>query len=128
MEELSPSIEDCLRTIYLLRGEDAEKIVRVSELAKQMNISMACVSRDTKLLAEKGLIQKNKYRGVFLTPKGEKQAAELSRRHSMIRRFLNEVLHVDRDVAEKNACDAEHILTDEVYRSMCECLADEDAR
>jgi Mn-dependent DtxR family transcriptional regulator len=115
-------MEDYLKKIYHLSGHNTEIIVHVSDLALLMGVSKACSSRATNTLSEKGLIQKNKSQGLFLTPEGEKRAAALFKRHSTLQRFFSEILRVDPAVAEKDACKVEHNLSAESYRSICDYL------
>jgi Mn-dependent DtxR family transcriptional regulator len=122
MEKLSPAMEDYLKRIYNLSDGSIDRLVHVGALAARMGVSKACASRATNTLSEKGLIQKSKYQGVTLTQEGKKQAATLFKRHSAIKRFFSEVLHVDPMIAEKDACRVEHDISAESYRSICNYL------
>jgi Mn-dependent DtxR family transcriptional regulator len=124
MKKLSPAMEDYLKKIYQLSGDDADKIVHVSELALQMKVSKPCASRATDTLSEKSLLMKNKYQGVSLTTDGKQQAELLIRRHSVIRRFLSDILHVDPLIAEQDACGIEHSISPESYQSLTRYLDD----
>jgi DtxR family Mn-dependent transcriptional regulator len=118
MKKLSPAMEDYLKSIYSMSGQDTEKTVRVSDLALRMRVSKACASRATDMLSEKGLLVKNRYRGAAITAEGKEQAAALLARHSAIQRFFSEILHVDPAVADKDACNIEHCISAESFRSI----------
>lgn len=122
MEKLTPAMEDYLKKIYCMSGYDIESVVHVNDLALRMGVSKACTSRATNILSEKGLIRKRKYQGFSLTPQGKKQAAVLSKRYSVLRRFFSEILRVDPLIAAKDACKFEHSISAESYRSIREYL------
>ncbi len=56
---------------------------------------------------------------VTLTNTGESLAREAIRRHRLAERLLTEVLAMDEESMEKNACSFEHTLTPEVAESIC---------
>ncbi|MDR2132057.1 MAG: metal-dependent transcriptional regulator [Clostridiales Family XIII bacterium] len=125
MENLSPALEDYLKKIYRLSEDSDENIVHVNDLALRMGVSKAYASRSTSLLSDKGMVQKNKYRGISLTTEGRKRAAELSERHHTLRRFFSEILRVDPDIADMDACKIEHGISAETYRSIRQRLGAE---
>ncbi len=53
-----------------------------------------------------------------MTPEGEKIAVKLINSHKIISRFLNKVLCIEKDIAEKNACRIEHIIDDAVLSKL----------
>ena len=59
---------------------------------------------------------------VYLTPMGEKLAQAVIRRHRLAERLLTEVLAVDEQSIEKEACTFEHTLSPEVTDSICTLL------
>jgi Mn-dependent DtxR family transcriptional regulator len=122
MEKLSPAMEDYLKRIYDLSRQDREGIVHVSDLALQMGVSKACASRATDTLSQKGLVRKDKYYGIWLSPTGRRRAVTLLKRHDTIQRFFGEILRVDPTVAEKDACKLEHCISVESYRAICDYL------
>jgi DtxR family Mn-dependent transcriptional regulator len=48
------------------------------------------------------------YRPITLTPRGRRLAEEVARRHRILKEFLVEVLGLNEDEAEENACRMEH--------------------
>lgn len=121
MEKLSAPMEDYLKTIYNLCRYS--KTTRVSDIAARMKLSKASVCRATDFLSEKGLICKDKYRGVSLTSEGLEQAELLSDKYDIIQTFLNKVLDIDRTVSEKDACSFEHTISLESLQSMHQYMA-----
>jgi DtxR family Mn-dependent transcriptional regulator len=96
----------------------------VSDIAARMGVTKASASNAANLLANKGLIRKEDYRGLSLTSEGLKQAMLLSNKHKIIQRFLREVLSVDPSVADKDACSFEHAISLESLHSMSRYLED----
>ena len=103
------SLEDYLEAIYLLSQE--KEAVRVTELARKLKIRKASVSEALKRLSKRNLIKHERYGAIILTDKGRKVAAEVNRRHQTFYRFLTEILGVDRELAEQDACALEHAVS-----------------
>lgn len=59
---------------------------------------------------------------IELSAEGEKLAEAAIRRHRLAERLLTEVLALDEESVEKNACSFEHTLTPEVTDSICSLL------
>lgn len=57
-----------------------------------------------------------------LTPSGEKLGRDITRRHRLAERLLTDVLSLDRSAVDPNACQLEHILSQEVSESICTLL------
>ncbi len=61
-------------------------------------------------------------REIFLTPKGQRAARTLVRRHRLSERFLTDVLGLDWESAHREACRMEHVLSPEVEEKLAEML------
>ncbi len=59
---------------------------------------------------------------VYLTEAGEGRARSIIRRHRLAERLLTEVLDMDGEALEQEACDFEHILSPGVTDSICTLL------
>ncbi|MEK7396354.1 MAG: metal-dependent transcriptional regulator [Candidatus Poribacteria bacterium] len=103
---LTDSMEDYLEAISTLRQK--KKYVRVKDIAKEMKVRMPSVTGALKALAEKNLVRHEKYEYVELTDRGLMIADEIKRRHSLVAKFLTQVLKIDPGIAEKDACGIEH--------------------
>ena len=121
-EKLSPNMEDYLETIYLLELERGN--VRVKDIAEKMEITMPSVSSALKNLEKQGFVSHDRYDLVVLTPQGARVAEEVYRRHGVIRDFLSQVLGLDDEIAEKDACGMEHIISPETLESLARYLED----
>jgi DtxR family Mn-dependent transcriptional regulator len=63
---------------------------------------------------------------VVLTPKGERTARTLVRRHRLSERFLTDVLGLDWETAHREACRLEHVISPEVEEKLDEMLGKPD--
>ncbi len=103
---LSENLEDYLETILSL--EKTNKVARVKDIAEKMGVLQGSVTGALKSLAEKKLINYKPYSFITLTRKGATIAREITRRHEVLKNFLHNVLLLDPEKAEQNACRMEH--------------------
>ena len=102
--DLNPSTsvasEDYLEQILNLVTEKG--YARVIDIATNLGISQASVSNMVQRLASEGLVSYEKYRGMALTPEGEKIAQAIIQRHEALSEFLRlfglDELDIHRDV------------------------------
>jgi DtxR family Mn-dependent transcriptional regulator len=114
--ELSATLEDYLET---MRRVTAEKgAARVRDIAAALDVHKSTVTGALRSLSEKGLVDYAPYEIATLTPQGERIARRIARRHEVIRSFLMDVLSLDEDLAEANACRMEHGLDREVLERL----------
>jgi DtxR family transcriptional regulator, Mn-dependent transcriptional regulator len=109
---LTDAIQDYLRDIYKL-ALDANR-VSVTALAKRQEVSPASASAMVKKLAALGLAVHEPYRGITLTPAGEKVALEVIRHHRLLELYLAETLGVHVDAVHSEAERLEHVLSEEL--------------
>ncbi len=109
---LSASLEDYLEVIFNLAGES--NVVRSKDIAKLLGVSKSSVTGALRVLKSKGLANYKPYDYVTLTEAGQAAAAEVARKHNILKYFFVNVLGVDSDIAQKAACKAEHVLGPEV--------------
>jgi len=108
------SEEDYLESILLLTEE--KNFVHRIEIAKKMNVSQAAVNKAVKLLQEKGyLYEEGKH--LYFTDEGKKQALSVFERHCILREFFLS-LGVSPAAAEADACNMEHLLSEETFLAM----------
>jgi DtxR family Mn-dependent transcriptional regulator len=120
---LSPAAEDYLKTIYKLREANANNrandtdesaAVTTQALADGLEVAAPSATAMVKKLAALKLVAHEPYRGVILTPAGEKIALEVIRHHRLVETFLSEVLGMDWDQVHDEAEKWEHVLSEEV--------------
>ncbi len=118
---LTSNMEDYLEAILTLQEE--QKVARVRDIARQLKVKMPSVTGAVRNLAEKGLVNYERYSFVTLTEKGRKIAEEIINRHQIIYDFLTRVLLVDIDIAELDACRIEHAVSPQTMTKLKTFLA-----
>ena len=109
---LSESIQDYLKSMYKLQSEDGR--VSIGALAKDQSVSPASASAMVKKLTALDLLEHEKYRGVRLTPSGERVALEVIRHHRLLELYLAETLGVHVDDVHDEADRLEHVISEEL--------------
>ena len=102
----SVSVEHYLKAIYGLGGESQP--VSLTDLSKELSISLPSVSEMVKKLAKRGLVIHKPYTGVSLTQAGRDHATTVTRRHRLWERFLTDILGIPWDKVLEEACRLEH--------------------
>ena len=110
---LLESGENYLETILVLTKKNGS--VRSIDIADAMQFTKASVSRAMSILKRDNYIIMQPDGSIILTKKGQKKAAEVYDRHVTLTHFINEVLGVDVEIAEKDACRIEHIISPETF-------------
>jgi len=106
---LTPTMEDYLEAIFNLAKE--KRIVRVRDIAKRLGVKMPTVTSMLKTLSDKGLIDYEKYEYLELTGRGSDVASHIDQRHQILRGFLTDILKIDFDRADEDACKMEHAVS-----------------
>lgn len=114
--KLSESMEDYLEAIATACENGG--IARVKEIRALMNVKTPSVTGAMRQLAKLGLINHEKYGYITLTEKGAGLAQGVKKRHALLCLFLEEVLGVDKETAEMDACRIEHALSDKTFKEL----------
>lgn len=114
MVKVSMSHEDYLEAIVMLGGTP-EHSVRSVDIAEKLGVSKASVSKAVTSLKGAGMLDQPFYGEVTLTQEGYEYGQAVYARHNMLTRFLHEVIGLDRDVAEEEACQMEHAISDDAF-------------
>lgn len=118
---LSQTEENYLKAIYQLAEKQA-KHVMTNQIAQYLDASAASVTDMLKKLAEKKLINYEKYKGVELTEEGNSIAKALIRKHRLWEYFLVENLAFEWDEVHEIAEELEHIKSDRLTDRLDEYL------
>ncbi len=102
-------MEDYLEAIYNLSQE--KRVVRVKDIAKKLGVKMPTVTSMLKTLTEKGMIDYEKYEYLELTRKGSDIGSEIDQRHQTLKTFLTDILRIDHNQANEDACKIEHAIS-----------------
>ncbi len=116
--KLTSNMEDYLEAILNLQQE--QRVARVKDVAKRLNVKMPSVTGAMKGLAEKGLVNYERYSFLTLTEAGEKIAREIGERHKTFYNFLTVVLQIDHEIAELDACRLEHVTSRKTFEKVKE--------
>ena len=95
---LTATMEDYLEGIFRLSQH--RRVVRMRDIAGLLGVTPSTATTTVQ--------NHEKYEDVVLTEAGQRIAEEVLRRHMEIRSFLEDVLLVDPETAEDDACRMEH--------------------
>ncbi len=113
---LTGRLEDYLEAVLMLIRQTGA--ARVRDIAARTDVSMSSVTAALKQLAQVGLVHYDPYELVRLTGEGEVLAEKILHKHDALASFLRNVLNVDAETAEANACRMEHVVDDQVLRRL----------
>ncbi|MBZ0278772.1 MAG: metal-dependent transcriptional regulator, partial [Anaerolineae bacterium] len=90
----SEAMQEYLAEAYRLAyyQQDDNRYISTSALAEVMRVSPPAVTRMVQRLKEAGYLEHEPYRGITLTPAGEREALLSIRRHRLVERFLVDVM------------------------------------
>jgi DtxR family Mn-dependent transcriptional regulator len=109
-----------LKTLYRL--SQTHPIGRVRDLATELGITPGTVSTGLNRLQELGLVDRERYGGVQLTATGSAVARCVLRRYDVLKALLTEVLGVEPDEADLDACAMEHSVSPGTVNRMARFL------
>jgi len=112
------AVEEVLEFIWSQREDGSssvKELLAIEEVAEEADASTLEKMQTDGLVKISG-------DNILLTAVGEKLAEAAIRRHRLAERLLTEVLFVDEESLEKNACSFEHTLSPEVADSICTLL------
>lgn len=108
---LREASENYLETILEL--EDESRSVRSIDVANAMHVSRPSVNKALGVLKRAGMVDQQPYGRIMLTEQGRVRAMEVLHRHNTLRAFLINVLGVDPDIADQDACRMEHVVSEQ---------------
>jgi DtxR family Mn-dependent transcriptional regulator len=92
--------------------------VSTSALAEALNVSAPAVTRMVQRLREGGYLEHEPYRGIYLTPAGEREALLNIRRHRLVERFLTDVMQFGWHEVHDAADELGAVVTDRLVERM----------
>ena len=114
--KIQQSAEDYLETMLIL--EEKYGYIRSTDIAKHLGVTKPSVSYAVKRLKESGYINMESNGPITLAPPGRKIATRVYERHKALKTFL-ELLGVDPEQAEEDACKIEHVISHDTYVAIC---------
>lgn len=119
---LTQAVQDYLKIIYKLQREGVG--VTTNAVAERLGVAAASATNMIKKLARLRLVEHTPYRGVVLTPGGERVALEVIRHHRLLELYLSDVLGVSLDKVDEEAERLEHVLSEELEERIAQTLGD----
>ena len=113
--KIQESAENYLETILVLSQRHPQ--VRSIDIATELGFSKPSVSVAMKNLRENGYITVNEHGHISLTASGLKIAETIYERHTLLSSWL-EFLGVDSEIAARDACRIEHVLSPESFQAI----------
>lgn len=120
---LTDVMEDYLKAVYHLQRESGGRI-RTSEIAEYLGVKAPTVTSMVEKLADRGLLDREKYQGVRLTEDGERVALEVVRHHRLLEAYLTEHLDYDWSEVHDEADRLEHHISEEFEQRVVDALDD----
>jgi DtxR family Mn-dependent transcriptional regulator len=112
VRDLSDATQDYLKEIHKLRLEGRK--ATTSAIAERLGVRPPSATAMVKKLATLGLAVHAPYRGVELTPAGERVALEVIRHHRLLEQYLAQALGLPLDEVHIEADRLEHALSEEL--------------
>lgn len=116
MEEMTIAMQNYLELIYELSCDG--KKARVSDIAKQLGVSKPSVNNAVVVLAKNGYVNYEKYADIKLTEKGKQAAKFICSKHQTIKALFVDFFKIDEEIADRDACLIEHVISDESIKAM----------
>lgn len=107
--------ENYLENIYMLSLDKED--VRHKDIREKMKRAKSVVTKTIGILVEKGYVIYGEDKIVHLTDEGLDIAERVYKKHVYLMEILSKS-GVDKDVAKKEACDIEHVLSDDSFEKL----------
>lgn len=118
-EKVTRRNEDLLEVIFEISSEKG--YAKSRDIAAALSITPATVTDGFKRLQDAGLVNYEPYGGVTLTHEGRTIAERTRQSHAVLRTLL-ELIGVDPDIADHDACIMEHGLSPESYEKLLQVV------
>ncbi len=116
-------MEDYLKAIYVLQTEEGPP-VSTSAIAERVGKTPPTVTSMLDTLEERGLVEREKYKGAELTAEGRTVALEVLRHHRLLEAYLAEHLDYSWSEVHEEADALEHHISEEFERRVAAALGD----
>lgn len=119
MGSVSAAMQEYLAEAYRIAYYQGDNpVVSTSDLAEEMGVTAAAVTRMVKRLKEAGFLDHEPYQGIRLTPEGEYEALMSIRRHRLVERFLVDVMEFGWHEVHDDADDMGAVVSNELVNRM----------
>jgi len=104
----------------ILELREKRGYARVTDVARDLNITTGSASINLKALKSKGLILEDENKFLSLSSEGEAIARAVHMRKNILQNFLENILQVTPEQAEIDACKTEHLISAETAKKLQE--------
>ena len=111
MKKITPTSEDYIKAIFVL--QQRHSIVRIKDIAAALSVKRPSVVVAIRSLVDLKIVNHERYGLVELTAHGLNMAQAIQRRHNVIFLFLHEMLGLNAENADQEACRIEHYVSQE---------------
>lgn len=105
-----------LKSVYEIQRKKGA--ARVTDIANRVGVNKASVTSALRNLAKRKLLHYAPYDVITLTDEGTRVAEGIERKYEALKTFFTEVLGVDEELADKEACDLEHHLSPAIHERL----------
>ena len=109
--ELSHSMAHYLLTIHKLREDKG--YARVTDIAKELGLTKGSVSTALNNLKKRELVVEDDSKFLSLSKSGHKEVHKILSTRTLFYYFFKDVLKVEKEIAHKDSCLVEHLLSQE---------------
>lgn len=117
---ITKSLEEYLKTMYVLNKQNGN--IRVTDIANNMNCSKPSVNKAINILKENGYINYESYGKIELTTNGENLAKKIIETYDIVYIFLEDVLGMENEEAEKEAEKIKQAMSDETINRLAKYI------
>jgi len=107
--KLTAAMEDYIKVIMNLERDN--KVARVSDISRKMNVKKASVVAAVTHLKSRNLASQEKYGFITLTEAGKFIASKLEKKYNTIMGIIGGILKVEPATAAAEACAMEHVVS-----------------
>lgn len=109
--DLTHSMAHYLLTIHKLKEDKG--YARVTDIAKDMGLTKGSVSTALNNLKKKDLVVEDESKFLSLSERGHEEVHSILTSRTLLYYFLKDILGVDEEIAHKDSCLMEHLLSDD---------------
>ena len=106
--------------LAILELREKRGYARVTDVAKDLQITTGSASINLKALKAKNLIVEDENKFLSLSPQGEAIARAVHMRKNILHEFLVKILNVSPEQAEIDSCKTEHLISAETSQKLQE--------
>ena len=120
MAMTSQNEDEYLEAIYHLTEEGRPAHTR--DIALRLDVKPPSVTEMLRKLSVDGLVEYRPYHGAKLTRRGRRMGQKLTRKHRIFETFMSTVLGTPSEQAHLQACQMEHLLSDDAEHALCKMM------